>query len=48
MDVVALQEALDKKLAERQARDTGICPVRDDLYAQAFDELIRQVHKHSC
>jgi dynein light intermediate chain len=33
---------LDKKLQERQARETGICPIREDLYAQAFDELIRQ------
>jgi dynein light intermediate chain, axonemal len=43
LDVITLQESLDKKIAERQARDTGICPVRDDLYTQAFDELIRQV-----
>merc|ERR1711968_422662 len=28
---------------DRQARETGICPVREDLYQQAFDELIRQV-----
>lgn len=28
---------------ERQARETGICPVREELYAQCFDELIRQV-----
>lgn len=26
-----------------QARETGICPVREELYAQCFDELIRQV-----
>merc|ERR1712159_798606 len=25
------------------ARDAGICPVREDLYAQCFDELIRQL-----
>lgn len=42
-DVVKLQEALDAKLVERQARDSGLCPVREDLYAQAFDELIREV-----
>lgn len=29
-------------MQERQARETGICPIREDLYAQAFDELIRQ------
>lgn len=26
-----------------QARETGICPVRRELYTQCFDELIRQV-----
>lgn len=43
MDVITLQERLDKLLNERQARETGICPVREELYAQCFDELIRQV-----
>lgn len=43
LDVVDLQENLDTKLAQRQARETGICPVRRELYEQAFDELIRQV-----
>ena len=43
LDVIILQEELDKKLQERQARETGICPIREELYSQAFDELIRQV-----
>ena len=43
LDVVALQENLDTKLQQRQARETGICPIREELYAQAFDEVIRQV-----
>ena len=43
LDVINLQEELDKKLQERQARETGICPIREELYSQAFDELIRQV-----
>ncbi|XP_075050629.1 axonemal dynein light intermediate polypeptide 1-like [Mixophyes fleayi] len=43
MDVVHLQEELDMKLQQRQARETGICPVRRELYSQCFDELIRQV-----
>eukprot|EP00614_Pseudopedinella_elastica_P013966 CAMPEP_0172585878 /NCGR_PEP_ID=MMETSP1068-20121228/5267_1 /TAXON_ID=35684 /ORGANISM="Pseudopedinella elastica, Strain CCMP716" /LENGTH=226 /DNA_ID=CAMNT_0013380493 /DNA_START=141 /DNA_END=821 /DNA_ORIENTATION=- len=43
LDVVNLQEALDRKLQQRQARETGICPVREELYAQTLDELIRQV-----
>ncbi|ESN93509.1 hypothetical protein HELRODRAFT_157857 [Helobdella robusta] len=42
-DVVNIQELLDKKLQQRQARETGICPVRRELYSQCFDELIRQV-----
>ncbi|KAM3127258.1 hypothetical protein pb186bvf_020626 [Paramecium bursaria] len=42
-DVLFLQEQLDKKLQQRQARETGICPIREELYAQCFDELIRQI-----
>ena len=34
---------MDQKLQQRQARETGICPIREELYAQCFDELIRQV-----
>ncbi|KAK1946591.1 inner dynein arm light chain [Phytophthora citrophthora] len=36
LDVVNLQEQLDLKLQQRQARETGICPVREELYAQCF------------
>ncbi|XP_014666410.1 PREDICTED: 33 kDa inner dynein arm light chain, axonemal-like [Priapulus caudatus] len=43
LDVINLQEQLDMKLQQRQARETGICPVRRELYSQCFDELIRQV-----
>lgn len=42
-DVINLQEGLDKWLQQRQARETGICPIREELYGQCFDELIRQV-----
>ena len=42
-DVISLQERLDAKLTERKARETGICPVREELYTQCLDELIRQV-----
>ena len=34
---------LDQKLMERQARESGICPVREELFSQCFDEIIRQV-----
>eukprot|EP00483_Globobulimina_turgida_P009920 UN09939 len=42
-DVVNLQEELDRKLLQRKARETGICPIREELYSQCFDELIRQI-----
>ncbi|NXC85874.1 IDLC protein, partial [Cercotrichas coryphoeus] len=41
-DVVMLQQQLDRQLQQRQARETGLCPVRRELYTQCFDELIRQ------
>mmetsp|Transcript_37994 Transcript_37994/g.49192 ORF Transcript_37994/g.49192 Transcript_37994/m.49192 type:complete len:232 (-) Transcript_37994:329-1024(-) len=43
LDVINLQDHLDRKLQQRQARETGICPVREELYSQTFDELIRQI-----
>jgi dynein light intermediate chain len=38
-----LFKALDQKLKERRAKEKGICPVRQELYSQCFDEIIRQV-----
>ena len=38
-----LFKALDAKLKERRAKEKGICPVREELYSQCFDEIIRQV-----
>jgi dynein light intermediate chain len=38
-----LSRKLEKKLRDRQARRTGICDVRMDIYDEAFNELIRQV-----
>nr|XP_018910362.1 PREDICTED: 33 kDa inner dynein arm light chain, axonemal [Bemisia tabaci] len=43
LDVLKLAEQLDMRLQQRQARETGICPVRRELFTQCFDELIRQV-----
>ena len=37
---------LDQKLMERQARESGICPVREELFGQSFDEIIRQITLH--
>lgn len=42
-DVIHLQEDLDRRLAERQAREAGLCPVREHLYQQVLDELIREI-----
>ena len=41
--VMNLQDKLEQLLQARQARETGICPFREELYAQCFDELIRQI-----
>lgn len=35
-DVIHLEEQLDTKLQQREARETGICPVRRELYSQCF------------
>lgn len=35
-EVIALQRQLDDRLQERQARESGICPVREELYSQCF------------
>lgn len=43
VDVARLREMLDQKLMERQARESGICPVREELFSQCFDDIIRQV-----
>ena len=42
-DVKKLEEELGKRLVLRGAKEVGICPEREELYAQAFDEIIRQV-----
>lgn len=39
LDVVNLQQHLDHQLQARQARETGICPIREELYAQCFGKL---------
>lgn len=36
LDVINLQEQLDRQLQIRQARETGICSVREELYSQCF------------
>jgi len=43
LDVINLQDALDRALQQQMARETGICPIREEVYGQAYDEIIRQV-----
>jgi dynein light intermediate chain len=38
-----LARKLEGRLKERQARRTGICDVRMDIYDEVFNEMIRQV-----
>jgi dynein light intermediate chain len=42
-DIIRLKEALDQALEHRQARTEGICPIREELFSQSFDEIVRQV-----
>jgi len=43
LDAILLQDQLKREMRERQARYTGICPVRERIYAVVFDELIASV-----
>ena len=36
IDVIRLEDQLNTKLEQRQAKQTGICPVRRELYSQGF------------
>ena len=47
VDVIKLQEALDTKLSQRQARETGIDPVRRELYSQVFGSFSYPPHSLS-
>ncbi|EOD08529.1 hypothetical protein EMIHUDRAFT_105924 [Emiliania huxleyi CCMP1516] len=39
LDAITLQEQLERALRERQARPTGICPVREALHGALLEEL---------
>ena len=43
VEVLNLKELLDKRIEMGSARDVGICPIRENLFQQCFDELIRQI-----
>lgn len=42
-NVIALQRLWDEQLQIRQARETGICSIREELNEEAFNELIREI-----
>eukprot|EP00696_Hemimastix_kukwesjijk_P010583 gnl/Hemi2/23317_TR7825_c0_g2_i1.p1 gnl/Hemi2/23317_TR7825_c0_g2~~gnl/Hemi2/23317_TR7825_c0_g2_i1.p1 ORF type:complete len:325 (+),score=80.42 gnl/Hemi2/23317_TR7825_c0_g2_i1:45-977(+) len=52
LDVLKLMERLDQRVQkvwfEGKARDSGICPIREELYSQTFDELVRQITLQCC
>jgi dynein light intermediate chain len=37
-EVLSLQEELDKRLQTMEARETGICPIKEELYDQCFSK----------
>jgi len=41
VDVLLLKDLMNKRLDYEKARDVGICPMRETLFQQCFDELIR-------
>lgn len=43
IEVIRLKENLDKCLVRKGAKMHGVCHIREDLYFQCFDEIIRQV-----
>jgi len=42
-DVLILKELMNKRLQSSGAREVGICPMRETLFQQCFDEMIRQI-----
>lgn len=41
-DVIKLGELLDTELQQRRARETGICPIRRELYSQCFGKVVAE------
>merc|ERR1711971_14179 len=42
-DVIKLETELDKNLTDKKAKLAGICQVRREIFAECFNEIIRQV-----
>jgi dynein light intermediate chain, axonemal len=39
-NVIELQEELDKRLQQLQIRETGFCPIREQLYQECFGNAV--------
>lgn len=39
---------LDTRLQQTQARETGICPIRRELYSQCFGKQMIHRHSYNC
>ncbi len=42
-DALELEAQLQESLVEGHARNQPLCPIREELYRECFDELIRQI-----
>ena len=42
-DVIAIRDQLSNLLTAKGARPVGMCPIREPIYVDCFEELIRQV-----
>lgn len=42
-DTLELEARLESSLLEGHARNKPLCPIRDELYRECFDELVRQI-----
>ena len=41
--VYVAQKEMENRMKQHKGKDMGICPVRRELYADCFEELLRQV-----
>ena len=42
-DILKLHKNLQNQMKVRGAKESGICPIREELYNECFEEIIRQV-----
>ena len=42
-DIIKLHKNLLNQMKIREAKESGVCPIREELYNECFEEIIRQV-----